>query len=200
MKKDNEPKRIAIIPVKMMHEFTLYDRVLSTMEKVAADGRKRNSYLKPYIKYDSENRRFVASNGATLVVYENCYLEELPQGDAYYVYEDGLLQQVEFSPKIQTYSNYERFLNQPKGNRIKQLFSNVETNSEALFTLTNNAMHKGVFLAGRQMLLLTKIGNDLLDGTMYASYKGELNDCTFNSDSIPGLSVTIAGVHVAWGD
>lgn len=199
MKKD-EPKRIAIIPVKMMYEFTLYDRVLSTMEKVAADGRKRNSYLKPYIKYDSENRRFVASNGVTLVVYENCYLEELPQGDAYYVYEDGLLQQVEFSTKIQTYSNYERFLNRPNGERIRQVLSNVETNGEALFTLTNNAMHKGVFLAGRQMLLLTKIGNDLLNGTMYASYEGELNDCTFNSDSIPGLSVTIAGVHMAWGD
>lgn len=198
--KNDEPKKIAIIPVKMMLEFKLYDRVFSTMEKVAANGRKRNNYLKPYIKYDSENRRFVASNGATLVVYENCYLEELPQGDAYYIYEDGLLQQVEFSPKIQTYSNYEQFLNRPNGERMKQVLSYVETNSEALFTLANNAMHKGVFLAGRQMLLLTKIANDLVDGKYNVWNSGKLSLCTFNSESIRNLSVTIAGCYMVWED
>ena len=197
---NDEPKKIAIIPVKMMLEFKLYDRVFSTMEKVAANGRKVHRYLKSYIKYDSENRRFVASNGATLMVYENRYLEELPQGDAYYVYEDGLLQQVEFSPKIQTYSNYKQWFDIEKGEAMVKVKGYEETNGEALFALANNATHKGVFLAGRQMQLLTKIGRDLLDGTMHAWKKGELNGCTFNSDSISGLSVTIAGIYKPWED
>lgn len=197
---NDEPKKIAIIPVKMMHNFGIYDRVFSTMEKVAGDGRKRHSFLKSYIKYDFEAKRFVSSNGPVMVTYDNSYLEELPQGDAYYVYKDGLLQQVEFNPNIQKYLNYERLLNPQEQSTIKLFTSYDETNSEALFTLTNHAAHNGVFLAGRQMLLLTKVGLDLRNGTMSVWGTGTLNCCKFNSESIPGMSVVVAGLHDPWRD
>ena len=202
-----------------MPNHKVYNRVFTVMENVAKHGRKSkiSTYEKPYIKYDKSNNYFIVSDGITTIIYKNHYLEELPNDDAYYVYEEGLLQQI--SPyidgyeKIRSYKGLEQFIQPCEGAPI-QYIENLDNQSDTatLFMLSNEAMHRGVYLAGEELMLLTKVAQDLKHGkvcvydyTKVNEYLGQREEirfdfCRFDSKAIIGLSVIMLGTMVKWND